>query len=57
VTGEATPPGTVATPPQAAPPPAAAKPAAPPPAAAPVKGFSLFFGALLDRIKRMFRRG
>ena len=33
-------------------------PPAPPPATAPpIKGFSLFFGVLLDRIKRLFRRG
>ena len=32
-------------------------PPAPPPAAEPVKGFSLFFGVILDRIKRLFRRG
>ncbi len=34
-------------------------PAMPPPAAAakPISGFSLFFGALLDRIKRLFGRG
>jgi hypothetical protein len=30
----------------------------PPPAAAakPISGFSLFFGALLDRLKRLFHR-
>jgi carbon monoxide dehydrogenase subunit G len=41
-----------------APPPAAPPPAAPPPAAPakPISGFSLFFGALLDRIKRLFKR-
>jgi carbon monoxide dehydrogenase subunit G len=31
-------------------------PAPPPPAAAPVKGFSLFFGVLWDRIRRLFGR-
>ncbi len=41
-----------APPPQATP--APAPPAAP---AAPVKGFSLFFGVLMDRIKRLFGRG
>jgi hypothetical protein len=51
--GEATPPGTVATPPQAAPPASAAQA----PAAAPIKGFSLVLGVLKDRIKRLFRRG
>jgi carbon monoxide dehydrogenase subunit G len=41
-----------------APPPAAAPPPPPPPAPAkPISGFSLFFGALLDRIKRIFSRG
>jgi uncharacterized protein len=42
----------------AAPPPSPATPppAATPPAAPPVKGFSLIFGALLDRLKRLFRR-
>ena len=42
----------------AAPPPAAPtpQPAATVPAAPPVKGFSLMFGVLLDRIKRLFRR-
>jgi carbon monoxide dehydrogenase subunit G len=49
-----------AEPPQAssAPPPSPATPppAATPPGAPPVKGFSLMFGALLDRIKRLFRR-
>jgi uncharacterized protein len=49
--GEVAPPGTATPPPQAAPPPAASEPAAP------VKGFSLLFGVLLDRIKRLFRRG
>jgi uncharacterized protein len=51
--GEPTPPGTVATPPQAAPPASAAQA----PAAAPIKGFSLVVGVLVDRIKRLFRRG
>jgi uncharacterized protein len=49
--GEVAPPGTATPPPQAAPPPAASEPAAP------VKGFSLLFGVMLDRIKRLFRRG
>ena len=42
----------------AAEPPAASSPppSAPPPAAPPVKGFSLMFGVLMDRIKRLFRR-
>jgi carbon monoxide dehydrogenase subunit G len=40
--------------PQATPAPASPAPAAP---AKPIKGFSLFFGALLDRIKRLFKRG
>jgi carbon monoxide dehydrogenase subunit G len=53
---EPTPPGVVATPPQAAPPPAASQPAAPQPAAAPVKGLSLLLGVLKDRIKRLFGR-
>jgi carbon monoxide dehydrogenase subunit G len=47
-----------ASPPPAPPPapaPAAAPP--PPPAAAPVKGFSLFFGVLWDRIRRLFGGG
>ena len=34
----------------------AASSAAPPPAAKPISGFSLFFRALLDRLKRLFRR-
>jgi uncharacterized protein len=34
----------------------AAPEAGPPPAARPVRGFSLLFGVLLDRIKRLFRR-
>jgi uncharacterized protein len=42
-----------ASPPVAAPPP----PAPTPPAAAPVKGFSLVFGVLWDRIRRLFGRG
>jgi carbon monoxide dehydrogenase subunit G len=42
--------------PHAAPPPAAAAPPPPPPAATPVKGGSLFFGVLWDRIKRLFGR-
>jgi uncharacterized protein len=36
--------------------PAADRPAAPPPQAKPIKGISLFFGALMDRIRRLFRR-
>ena len=41
------------TPPPTTPPP----PPAPAPAASkPISGFSLFFGALLDRIKRLFKR-
>jgi len=40
-----------------APPPAAAPPPPPPPAAKPISGFSLFFGALWDRIKRIFGGG
>jgi uncharacterized protein len=39
-------------PPSVTPPPAATPPAAPP-----VKGFSLMFGVLLDRLKRLFGRG
>ncbi len=42
------------TPPPAAP---AAVPTSPPPAAQPLKGGSLFLSALLERIKRLFRRG
>ncbi|MET0685309.1 MAG: SRPBCC family protein [Solirubrobacteraceae bacterium] len=42
--------------PASSPAPAPSQP--PPPAAAPpIKGFSLFFGVLLDRIKGIFRRG
>jgi hypothetical protein len=41
------------TPPPSATPP----PATTPPAAAPVKGFSLFFSVLWERIRRLFRRG
>jgi uncharacterized protein len=37
-------------------PPPAARQASPPPAAAPIKGFSLFFSVLWDRIKRLFAR-
>jgi len=36
--------------------PAAERPSAPPPDARPIKGISLFFGALMDRIRRLFRR-
>jgi hypothetical protein len=32
-------------------------PPPPPPPAKPISGFSLFFGALWDRIRRMFGRG
>jgi carbon monoxide dehydrogenase subunit G len=53
----ATPPGTVATPPQATPPPAPAGPAKPPAAAQPVKGFSLLFSVLWERIRKLVRRG
>jgi carbon monoxide dehydrogenase subunit G len=43
---------------EAPPPQAAPAPAPPAPAAGkPVSGISLFFGALLDRIKRLFKRG
>jgi carbon monoxide dehydrogenase subunit G len=52
----ATPPGTVATPPQATPPPTQAGPAQPPVAAQPVKGFSLLFSVLWERIRNFFRR-
>jgi uncharacterized protein len=44
---------TPSTPPPSATPP----PAATPPAAAPVKGFSLFFSVVWERIKRLFARG
>jgi hypothetical protein len=47
---EVSPPGTVATPPQAAPP-AAAQPSAPP-----VKGISLVFSVVWERIRNLFRR-
>jgi carbon monoxide dehydrogenase subunit G len=53
---EVPPPGTVATPPQAAPPPTAARGPAPPPAAAPVKGLSLLFSVLWERIRNLLRR-
>ena len=46
-------PASAATPPPAAP---AAAPTSPPPAAQPLKGGSLFFSVLLERIKRLFRR-
>jgi carbon monoxide dehydrogenase subunit G len=52
----ATPPGTVATPPQATPPPTPTGPAQPPAAAEPVKGFSLLFSVLWERIRNLFRR-
>jgi carbon monoxide dehydrogenase subunit G len=39
-----------------APPPSIPPPAATPPAAAPVKGFSLFFSVIWERIKGIFRR-
>jgi uncharacterized protein len=51
--GDAPPEEVAAAPPSPSTPP----PAATPPAAAPVKGFSLFFSALWDRIKRLFGRG
>lgn len=38
-------------------PPPSAAPASQPPAAKPVKGFSLFFSVLWERIRRVFRRG
>jgi carbon monoxide dehydrogenase subunit G len=41
----------------AAPPPSQAPPPPPPPAAAPVKGFSLFFSVLWERIRRLFGGG
>ena len=44
-------------PPAPAPPPAAAPPPPPPAPAKPISGFSLFFGALWDRIGRLFGRG
>jgi uncharacterized protein len=53
-TREAAPPGTVATPPQAAPQPAPPAPAQP--SAPPVKGFSLLFSVLWERIRNLFRR-
>ena len=56
VSGEATPPGTVVTPPQATPPPAQTGPAQPPVAAQPVKGFSLLLSVLWERVQRLFRR-
>jgi carbon monoxide dehydrogenase subunit G len=52
----ATPPGTVATPPQATPPPSPAGPAKPPASAQPVKGISLLFSVLWERIRNVFRR-
>jgi uncharacterized protein len=39
------------------PPPAATPPGAAPPPAAPIKGISLFFSVLWERIKRLFGRG
>ncbi len=48
--------GSGQTPESAAGPSPAAPPAPPAPRAKPVRGFSLFFGALLDRIRRAFRR-
>jgi carbon monoxide dehydrogenase subunit G len=54
-TGEAAPEAVAAAAPD--PPPAAAPPPPPPAPAKPVSGFSLFFGALWDRIKRLFGRG
>ena len=69
---EAAPPPPAPPPPEAAPPPAAPPPepqpraesipppsrapAGPPPQAKPVEGFSLFFGVLWERIKRLFGR-
>jgi carbon monoxide dehydrogenase subunit G len=41
----------------AAPPPSAPPPSSPPPAAEPLKGGSLFFSVLWERIKNLFRRG
>jgi uncharacterized protein len=52
--GEVAPPGTVATPPQAAPQPA--PPAPQQPSAPPVKGISLMFSVLWERIRNLFRR-
>jgi carbon monoxide dehydrogenase subunit G len=52
-TGSTPPPGIGQAP---APSPATPPPATTPPAAAPVKGFTLIFGVLLDRLKRLFRR-
>ncbi len=43
--------------PQRTPPPAPAPPPPPPAPAKPISGFSLFFGALWDRIGRLFGRG
>jgi carbon monoxide dehydrogenase subunit G len=54
VSGEPAPPGTVATPPQAAPQPAPPTPVQP--SAPPVKGLSLFFSVLWERIRNVFRR-
>jgi uncharacterized protein len=51
-----TPPGTVAVPPQATPPPAPSGPAQPPSSAEPVKGISLLFSVLWERIRNVFRR-
>jgi hypothetical protein len=48
------PPGTVATPPQAAPQPAPPAPAQP--SAPPVKGISLLFSVLWERIRNVIRR-
>jgi hypothetical protein len=36
--------------------PPAPTPPTPPPAAAPVKGFSLFFSVIWERVKRLFGR-
>jgi uncharacterized protein len=49
--------GETSSPAPSAPSPSAAPAAAPPPAAAPVKGFSLVFSVLWDRIKRLFGGG
>jgi carbon monoxide dehydrogenase subunit G len=48
--------GQAPDPPAPAPPPAKAPPPPPPAPAKPISGFSLFFGALLDRIKRLIGR-
>jgi hypothetical protein len=55
VTAGDAPPEAVAAAAPSTPPPAPAAPP-PPPAAAPVKGFSLVFSVLWERIKRLFKR-